>query len=760
MRRFARLRGASLVAFLMVASTAGLAVVAAPPAAAEDNGVGLTPALGWSSWSFIRHDPTAAKIDAQADAMKNSGLAAAGFQYVNVDDFWYQCPGSQGPNVDANGRWVTDPTKFPPNGAQDGIAAVADHVHADGLSFGLYVTPGVSKQAVAANSPILGTPYHVDDIATTTAEKNYNCKGMVGIDYTKPGAQAFINSWADEFASWGVDYVKIDGVGVSDVADVQAWSAALQQTGRPIHLELSNSLSIGAAPTWQQYSNGWRTGGDIECYGCESGGSSYPLTDWSQVQSRFNQVAAWQPYGEPGAFNDYDSTEVGNGANDGLTLDERETQLSLWSLASSPLILGTDLTALDPTDLKLLTNRDVLAVDQDAIDASRISSSGGQQVFAKTEKNGDVIVGLFNTSSSAALVSTTASTLGLAADKGYLLDDLWSHRITETTGTIAADVPSHGVALYRVRSTDFPYLVPPSVTVDAAGLSSTTGTQPLSVTETLTDNGIEPVQFARMSLGVPSGWTVSPASAWNVNVPAGQSVQATFQVTPTAPTALFETDTVTANAGYRWALLFPGSASLAESVTTSAPVQAPNQTFASTTASFAQLGGKLGIQASGSDVYGGTNQYGAIYRGGAEQDGTVATVEITAQANTNAWAKAGIMVRNDITAANTSPGFLILAEAPGHGYVVQWDSNGDGQLDSNSAPNNQGLGTAAYPSWLKLVRSGTTYTGYYSTDDVNWTLIDTVNVPSAAATQDVGVFATSHSSGTVGEVDFQDFTVE
>ncbi len=753
-------RRASLVAFALVAASAGYATLMSSPAFAEDNGVGATPALGWSSWSFIRHDPTAAKIDAQADAMKSSGLASVGYQYVNVDDFWYQCPGSQGPNVDAYGRWVTDATKFPPNGTEDGIQAVADHVHADGLKFGLYVTPGISKQAVAQNTQILGTSFHADDIATTTGEKNYNCKGMVGIDYTKPGAQEFINSWADEFASWGVDYVKIDGVGLSDVADIQAWSTALQQTGRPIHLELSNSLAISGAATWKQYSNGWRTGGDIECYGCESGGSSYPLTSWNSVQSRFNQVANWQPYGGPGAFNDYDSIEVGNGANDGLTPDERQTQLSLWALASSPLILGTDLTNLDPADLRLLKNRAVLAVDQDSIDASRIAQSATSQVFAKTEQNGDVVVGLFNTGPSAALLSTTSSALGLPAAKAYLLDNLWTHRTTETTGTIAADVPSHGVALFRVTGTSFPYLAPPDVTVDLSSLTNAAAGQPASVTETLADNGIEPVELAQLGLAAPAGWTASAASASRFPVvQPGQSVQTTYQVVPAAPSALFETDTVTANADYRWHLLFPGSASLAESVTLGAPVQAPYQTFASTTANFAQLGNRLGIQAGGGDVYGSTNQYGAIYLHGAEQDGTVATVEITAQANTNAWAKAGIMVRNDVTNANGSPGFLILAEAPGHGYVMQWDANGDGQLDSNSAPNNQGLGTAAYPSWLKLVRSATSYTGYYSTDDVNWTLIDTVTVPTAAATQDVGVFATAHNSWAIGEVDFQDFTV-
>ena len=195
---------------------------------------------------------------------------------------------------------------------------------------------------------------------------------MVGINYKAPGAQDFIDSWADEFASWGIDYLKLDGVGSFDIPDVKAWSQALRQTGRPIHLELSNSLDIKYASTWANYSNGWRTGHDIECYSCETDGSSYPLTDYASVETRFDQVAAWRPYGRPGAFNDYDSIEVGNGDNDGLTLPERETQLSLWALASSPLILGTNLTHLNSTDLALLENTAVISVDQDAIDASRV----------------------------------------------------------------------------------------------------------------------------------------------------------------------------------------------------------------------------------------------------------------------------------------------------------------------------------------------------------------------------------------------------
>lgn len=425
-----------------------LALLPAPHAQAESNGVGATPALGWSSWSFVRHDPTAAVIDAQADAMKSSGLAAAGYDYVNIDDFWYQCPGGQGPAVDQYGRWATDTTKFPPSGSTDGIAVTAAHVHADGLKFGIYVTPGISKQAVAQNTPIQGTSYHADDIATTASESNYNCGGMVGIDYSKPGAQAFINSWADEFASWGVDYVKIDGVGTGDVGDVEAWSNALQQTGRPIHLELSNNLAIGSAGTWAQYSNGWRTGGDVECY-CGSNGSSYPLTDWGNVQQRFDQVAAWQPDGGPGAFNDYDSIEVGNGSNDGLTAPERQSQLSLWAMAASPLILGTDLTNLDPTDLGYLKNTAVLAVDQDAVDASRIVDNGNQQVFSKTESDGSVVIGLFNTSgSSSQTVSVNLAAAGITGSP--TATDLWTGTSVGTiSGTYSVNLGPGAVQLLR-----------------------------------------------------------------------------------------------------------------------------------------------------------------------------------------------------------------------------------------------------------------------------------------------------------------------
>ncbi|HEX4787030.1 MAG TPA: CBM35 domain-containing protein [Actinospica sp.] len=416
----------TVAAALTVAGTATLA--AAPPAAAEANGVGATPAMGWSSWSYIRHDPTAANIEAQARAMVSSGLSSAGYLYVNVDDFWYDCPGSQGPDVDANGRWVTNTTSFPSSSSgENGIAVVADYVHSLGLKFGLYVTPGISDQAVSKNTPILGTSYTASQIANGASEANYNCGGMQGIIYSAAGAQPFINSWADEFASWGVDYLKLDGVGDGDVGDVQAWSSALQQSGRAIHFELSNSLDINNAATWAQYSNGWRTGGDIECYcGSDSSGNPQPLTDWGNIQGRFAQVAQWQPYGGPGAFNDYDSIEFGDGSTiDGLTTAEGQSQYGLWAMAASPLLLGTDLTKLNSTEVADLKNAAVVAVDQDGIDARRIVSNVNQQAFAKTEQNGNVILGLFDYNGSGSQ-TVTVSLAAAGINGSATATDLWS----------------------------------------------------------------------------------------------------------------------------------------------------------------------------------------------------------------------------------------------------------------------------------------------------------------------------------------------
>ena len=734
------------------------AISTTPPASAENNGVGQTPLMGFSTWNVPGSHPTAANVEAAALALKNSGLVAAGYNYVNLDDFWYQCPGGQGPNVDSNGRWVINSTEFPPSGSLNGIQVVANYVHSLGEKFGIYVTPGISDQAVAENTPIAGTSYTADEIANGVHENNYNCGGMQGIDYSKPGAQAFINSWADEFASWGVDYLKLDGVGSFDIPDVQAWSNALRQTGRPIHFELSNSLNINDASTWAQYSNGWRTGGDIQCY-C---GNPYPLTTWSNVAGRFDQVAAWQPYGGPGAFNDYDSLVIGSGPSvEGLSYTEEQSMMSLWSLAASPLVINADMTNLDPTDLKILENPGVISVDQDAIDASRISDTSTSQIFAKTEKNGNAVVGLFNTGGAPETISTTASALGMAPGTDYLLNNLWTNNSTETTGVISAEVPSHGVALFRVSALNNPTTAPPAATLGLSAPVSVSGGQPVTATESFTDNGDLAALRVNLGLQVPSGWSVTPTSPTSfAGVDNGQTVQATFKVVPSQPSGLFESDTLTGTASYTWAKQTTQNLSVAETVSNSPPVQAPYKTFSSATdapATFGQSGQEFGISGAGADLYSGTDAYSTIYQSGAV--GTTSTIEteVTSQQNMSGFAKAGIIVRNDMTGSGSTPEGVLLFESPSGGIQLEYDNNGGDYIDAVTPPN--GTIPESLPVYLELIRNGSSYTGYYSFDGSDWLTVGTVTVSGQAATQDAGMFVTSHAAGQPGQVTFNGFSV-
>jgi hypothetical protein len=417
------LRGRRLVTAAVVLALAlyGAAVAFITPATAATNGLSIKPAMGWSSWSFVRRWPTEDKIKAQAAALASSALPSHGFVYINLDDFWQKCD-SNGFVVDGFGHWVVDTAKFP-----NGIKALADYVHSLGLKFGFYVTPGIAKNAVLQNTPIEGTSYHAQDIANTSlTEKNYNCHNMYYIDYSKPGAQAFVNSWARQFADWGVDYLKIDGVGGADIPDVQAWATALKATGRPINYALSNNLPIANANTWKQLANSWRTQGDVECY-CGPGpnGSGYPLTDWSHVSSRFGTAASWQQYAGPGGWNDLDSLEVGNGDQVGLTADQRRSMFTLWAMAGSPLLLGTDLTNLNSTDMAMLTNDRLIGVDQDGYAATRIVNSGVNQVLSKHEDSGAFAVALFNTGTSgSSTVSVSWSQLGFTGSAD--VTDLWS----------------------------------------------------------------------------------------------------------------------------------------------------------------------------------------------------------------------------------------------------------------------------------------------------------------------------------------------
>ncbi|GAA1255664.1 hypothetical protein GCM10009665_52720 [Kitasatospora nipponensis] len=467
-----------LLALSLAVAALPAALLSAAPAHAQPNGVATTPPMGWSSWSFLRKDPTEQNIEAQGQALATSGLVAHGYDYLNIDDFWYLNPAT---TVDAYGRWVTDPSRFP-----HGMGAVGSYVHGLGEKFGMYLTPGIPVAAYNQNTPIQGTSFHARDIVSNTlsTETNYNfgAGSMYYIDYAKnpAAAQAYLDSWADQLASYGVDYLKIDGVGDWDVPDIQHWSQALNRSGRPVHLELSNSLDVNNGATWRSYANGWRIDGDVECY-CS--GSSYPLTNWNNVSARFGDVPQWTDLAGPGGWNDLDSIEVGNGADDGLTVDERQSQLTLWAISGAPLLLGTDLTHLDGGDLGLLGNDEVIAVDQPGHPARPVDRLTQQQVWSAPNGDGSYTVALFNLTGSAAPVTARWSDVGFSGSAS--VRDLWNHsELGAANGSFSATIAAHGTRLLRVtpaaaaHPTALPYNlvnVASGLDLDVAGAATTEG---------------------------------------------------------------------------------------------------------------------------------------------------------------------------------------------------------------------------------------------------------------------------------------------
>jgi hypothetical protein len=396
------MRSAILLALLSAAASAQTPTLTHHSASA---GFAQHPYMGWSSWSFVRGKPTEEKIKAQAEALIAAKLPELGYRYINIDSGWadgYDEHGVPKPNL----------TTFP-----DGMDGLAAYLHGRGLRFGLYLGPGIRPNLYDANPVIAGTNVHIQDI-TDKSLPGATLKGTYKIDFSKPAARAYVNSIVQQFARWKVDFVKLDFVGpgggnlpADNREEIRQWHAAIQRSGRPIWLELSNYLSIDQASLWRATANGWRIENDVECYAC--GRSTDPaikgnLTEWSRVVDRFDDLREWYPYAKPGGWNDLDSLELGNGDKDGVTPAERQSMLILWAVSCAPLYLGTDLTHLDADDLKLITNRDIIAIDQRGIPAAPLDIQSlrkrVRQAWITLYPDGSAVLALFNLGPDAATV--------------------------------------------------------------------------------------------------------------------------------------------------------------------------------------------------------------------------------------------------------------------------------------------------------------------------------------------------------------------
>jgi alpha-galactosidase len=702
-------------------ATGGAAAIqlsTAPPAPALDNGLALTPPMGFNDWNAFGCNVDEDLLEQTADAMVANGMKAADYQYVNMDDCWAL------PARDANGNLVPDPAKFP-----NGVKAVADYVHHDGLKLGIY-----------------------NDSGSKTCSKSHGFPGSLGHEEQD----------ALEFAQWGVDYLKDDDCNQpTDQQNVPATIAryermrdaladAAEQTGHKIVFSICEKTDFGVPNSaWPEVGNVWRTTGDIHDL-------------YSSMLSNFKKNVALAGLARPGAWNDPDMLEIGNG---GQTDAEYRSEFSLWAEMAAPLIAGTDLRTASPATLAIYNNTDVIGVDQDALgkQGTVVSSSGGHWVLTKPLANGDVSVALFNETDVPAAISTTAAAAGLAdGATAYTVRDLWTHETTETAGALTATVAPHATVMYRVSPVDNPTRVPPNVSLSVTGVSGLTAGEPGTATETFTDNGVLPAQHVTLALAAPRGWNVQPISPTTFGaVASGESVQARFQVVAPVPDQLFRTDEVTGSASYTWHGQNRTTTSVTQTATTNPPVQSPYRTFSSATdapAHFAQAGQQFGILGAGAGLSSTSDAYSAIYLPGSVADSATVETEVSGQQQLSGAGAAGILVRNDMTGSGSTPEGVALSASPSGGIQLQWSGAGGSHLDSITPAN--GTDPDVLPVHLRLERTTTTsYTGYYSFDGRAWLPVGTATVAGQGATQDAGLFVTSHAAGAPASVRFDGFAV-
>ncbi|CAL9649086.1 alpha-galactosidase D [Streptomyces sp. enrichment culture] len=458
------LRTAVVLALTAAVATAVPAAQATPETptapAATTTPLAAKPYMGWTSWTMQSSkypglNPkgdysylTEANVTKQTDAMA-AKLKPYGYEYINIDAGWWM-DWTWKPQFDEYGRQKADPERFP-----SGMKAVADRIHSKGLKAGIYLPVGLEKAAYNdGRTPIWNAEgcttadIVYDDLRTTNGwDSSYK------IDFSDPCAQKYIDSQAQMFADWGYDFLKLDGVGpgsfkngdnYNNVADVAAWQKAIATAGRPIHLELSWSLDYGHVEDWKKYSNGWRIDTDVECY-CNT------LVGWeNSVDDRWDDAPAWTDHAGPGGWNDLDSLNVGNGEMDGLTKAERQSYATLWAIAKSPLYTGDDLTRLDSYGLSLLTNREVIAINQSsAPPAEPVTASDPQQVWAAKNPDGTYTVALFNLADAPASVTADWSTLGFQGKAS--VRDVWNREKLGTyRDSITQALPAHGSRLFTV----------------------------------------------------------------------------------------------------------------------------------------------------------------------------------------------------------------------------------------------------------------------------------------------------------------------
>ncbi|XP_024969357.1 alpha-galactosidase-like isoform X1 [Cynara cardunculus var. scolymus] len=388
-----------------------------------ENGLGRTPQMGWNSWNHFACNIEEKLIRETADAMVSTGLAAAGYQYVNIDDCWAEL------DRDSRGDFVPKASTFP-----SGIKALADYVHNKGLKLGIY-----------------------SDAGTQTCSKKM------------PGSLGHEEQDAKTFASWGIDYLKYDNCNNQDISPKERYpimTKALQNSGRPIFYSLCEWGQDDPATWANEVGNSWRTTGDIsdnwDRYGYDLTRTQPNILRFfvvtrndyifilisTSMTSRADENDKWASYAKPGGWNDPDMLEVGNG---GMTTEEYRSHFSIWALAKAPLLVGCDVRSMSKETHEILSNKEVIAVNQDSlgVQGKKVKKNGDLEVWAGPLQHNKVVVILWNRSGSTSQITAYWSDIGLDSTTIVNARDLWAHSTQKSIkGQISATIQSHACKMY------------------------------------------------------------------------------------------------------------------------------------------------------------------------------------------------------------------------------------------------------------------------------------------------------------------------
>lgn len=420
------------------------------------NTLAPTPPMGWNSYTCYGITVREHEVLTNARCMAER-LAPYGWEYCVVDGMWYQDTGAipgEEPwllepfALDDFGRLQPNPRRFPSSAGGAGFAPLAAAVHALGLKFGLHIMRGIPRMVVERNLPIHGTSYHAADIA----DRDNVCPwydGMYGVNMRHPGGQAYYDSLLALYAAWGVDYLKADDCGhvPYQAAEIEGIATAIARCGRPIVLSLSigDEHSTLYAEHRKTHAELWRIGPDLH-------------DDWAQVRATFDFLPRWMPHIGPGCWADPDMLPLGplhlrKWAGDScdphptrLTSDEQVSLLTLWCIARAPLMMAGDLPSADAWTLGLLTNPEVLAVNQ--------RSTGNRELFRHHDliawtaeaPDGGRYLALFNVGDEPLAMPLPLAELGIQPGP---LRDCWQRRETTVGETLELRLAPHAAVLYR-----------------------------------------------------------------------------------------------------------------------------------------------------------------------------------------------------------------------------------------------------------------------------------------------------------------------